>query len=328
MAYGWGWRPYVPVARRRATAAKQMDRLRKKGADIQPVLIEGRTIARTFWGASWCKHLEQFSDFENRLPRGRTYVRNGSVCHLAIERGRVVAKVCGSELYDVELTISALSGERWRALRERCAGRVGSLLELLAGRLSDQVMAVVTDPQSGLFPRVGEMRLSCSCPDWATMCKHVAAVLYGVGARLDHRPELLFTLRGVDQAELVGSAEARTVIGKARKSTRTLAESSLGDVFGIELAATPAVPAVPMRKPGRDKAVAKAAKKTVTRAKATPRKEPLADGRKSGKQAKAPVSSPARPVTQPRGRRKALPAPAALPPPVKALELKPRKKAR
>lgn len=237
----YGWRPYVPVAQRRANAMREMEKLRKKGHDIQPIRIEGRQIARTFWGKAWCEHLEKFSDFENRLPRGRTYVRNGSVCHLLITKGHIVAKVSGSELYDIKITIKSLAGNKWRHVKESCAGQIGSMLELLQGRLSDHVMQIVTDKDRGLFPLPGEIDLDCSCPDWADMCKHVAAVLYGVGARLDEKPELLFILRGVDHTELVGQDVAKAVVTKAKKTgRRTLAESELSEVFGIDVAAAPA----------------------------------------------------------------------------------------
>lgn len=234
---GWGrWAPYVPVAKRRAGARKKMDQIRKEGKEIFPVTIEGRKIARTFWGEAWCEHLEKFSDFENRLPRGRTYVRNGSVCHLEIAGGLVTALVSGSELYTVKVTIKKLGETVWASLKRRCAGQIGSLLELLQGRLSKGVMEIVTDRTGGLFPLPGEMGFSCSCPDWAVMCKHVAAVLYGVGARLDERPELLFLLRGVDQEELI-STGAGLVGEGAGKGTgrRRIEEGALGEVFGIEL---------------------------------------------------------------------------------------------
>jgi len=235
--YGWGWRPYVPVAKRRAQATQKMEKLRKRGVNIQPVRIAGRQIASTFWGQSWCEHLEKFSDYENRLPRGRTYVRNGSVCHLDIAKGRIAAKVSGSEIYDVQIAIKPLAKDKWRQVKDSCAGQVGSLLELLQGRLSNHVMAVVTDKDRGLFPRPGEISLDCSCPDWADMCKHVAAVLYGIGARLDEKPELLFVLRGVDHQELVAEDAAKAVVTKARKTDRrTLDESELPEVFGIDVA--------------------------------------------------------------------------------------------
>jgi len=213
-----------------------MDSLRKKGVDIQPVEIEGRKIARTFWGEAWCDHLESFSDYENRLPRGRTYVRNGSVCHLEINKGEVLAKVAGSELYNLHIRIKTLPAKKWTAIRKRCAGQVGSLLELLQGKLSNHVMEVVTDRKDGLFPLPQEISLKCDCPDWAVMCKHVAAALYGVGARLDQQPELLFKLRGVDHEELIDAdAEAAVSAATSRGKSKRLADGELSDVFGIDL---------------------------------------------------------------------------------------------
>jgi len=226
------WAPYVPVAQRRARALRKMDKLRKKGKDIQPVEIDGRTIARSFWGKGWCDHLESFSDFENRLPRGRTYVRNGSVCHLAIHPGHVEAIVSGSELYNVSINIKKLKPVIWKSVKESCSGRIGSMLELLQGKLSDHVMAVVTDRSRGLFPQPREIELRCNCPDWAVMCKHVAAVLYGVGSRLDSRPELLFLLRDVDAQELISTE--LTVPGAAETGD-VLDTDQLGDIFGIDL---------------------------------------------------------------------------------------------
>jgi len=219
-----------------------MEKLRKKGATVSPVRIEGRKIASTFWGKAWCVHLEKFSDFSNRLPRGRTYVRNGAVCHLDIKKGEVQAKVMGSRLYEVEVKIKALPGESWKGVKERCGGQVASLLDLLQGRLSERVMGVVTDRERGIFPSPKEISLDCSCPDWAEMCKHVAGVLYGVGARLDEKPELLFLLRGVDHEELVGSARAAGVVARGAKGGKhkKLAHGDLGDVFGIELQGKPA----------------------------------------------------------------------------------------
>lgn len=233
---GYGWRPYVPVAQRRARARRKMEALRKKGVDIQPVEIDGRKIAKTFWGDAWCDHLESFSDYANRLPRGRTYVRNGSVCHLEINPGEILAKVAGSELYNLRIRIKTIPAKKWTAIKGRCAGQVGSLLELLQGKLSDHVMEVVTDRTEGLFPLPREISLSCDCPDWAVMCKHVAAVLYGVGARLDQTPELLFKLRGVDHEELIASdAEAAVTAATSRSKSKRLADGELSDVFGIEL---------------------------------------------------------------------------------------------
>jgi uncharacterized Zn finger protein len=233
----YAWRPYVPVAVRQARALSKMEKLRKKGVCIQPVEIEGRQIARSFWGQAWCDHLEKFSDYENRLPRGRAYVRNGSVCHLEIAEGSVEAMVSGSELYKVNIDIKKLPGKKWSQVKKRCAGQIGSLIEFLQGRLSKSVMAVVTDRDNGLFPLPGEISLHCSCPDWAVMCKHVAAVLYGVGARLDERPDLLFLLRGVDHEELISvdaGIEAISSVSGTDEHPR-IAESDLSHLFGIEI---------------------------------------------------------------------------------------------
>src|ERR1700752_4095791 len=173
MAFWGEWGRYVPVAERRAKARREMDKLRKKGKSIQPVTIDGRTIARSFWGKGWCDHLESFSDYVNRLPRGRTYVRNGSVCHLDIRPGHIEAVVSGSELYDVAIQIKKLPATTWTSIRDQCAGHIGSMLELLQGKLSDQVMAIVTNRQHGLFPQPGEMVLDSSCPGRAALCEHV-----------------------------------------------------------------------------------------------------------------------------------------------------------
>jgi uncharacterized Zn finger protein len=234
MAFWGQWGRYVPVAERRAKARREMDKLRKKGKDIQPVNLDGRTIARSFWGKGWCDHLESFSDYANRLPRGRSYVRNGSVCHLDIRPGRIEAIVSGSELYNIVIRIKELKAATWASIKNTCSGHIGSMLELLQGKLSDQVMAIVTDRHHGLFPQPGEIALDCSCPDWADMCKHVAAVLYGVGSRLDSQPELLFLLRDVDAQELI-AAEMALPDADAGVTGDALADDQLGAIFGIDL---------------------------------------------------------------------------------------------
>ena len=261
------WRPYVSVARRRRNAVRQTDKLRKKGVEILPIEIEGRRIAETFWGQAWCRHIESFSDYANRLPRGRTYVRNGSVCHLDIAKAKVKAIVSGSELYNVTIKIAPLAARKWRRVKRRCAGQIGSLLELLQGRLSKSVMAVVTDRRDGLFPLPKEISLDCDCPDWAVMCKHVAAVLYGVGARLDEKPELLFLLRGVDYEELI-SAEAEAAAASVVRrggSGRRIAAEDISGVFGIDIAPeAPRRKKAPTRKSAKKATLTVAAKETRT----------------------------------------------------------------
>jgi uncharacterized Zn finger protein len=232
------------VAQRRARATREVEKRRKKGQVVSPVVLSGRTIAATFWGKAWCDNLESYSDYENRLPRGRTYVRNGSVVDLQIQPGKITALVSGSELYTITVAITPLAKNHWRDIQERCAGQIGSLVELLQGRLSQRVMDIVTAPEEGLFPRPREITFSCSCPDWAGMCKHVAAVLYGVGARLDHQPELLFQLRQVDHLTLIEQAAPRAG-RKASPGKKTLQQSELADVFGIDLAEPEAADSAP-----------------------------------------------------------------------------------
>jgi uncharacterized Zn finger protein len=228
------YRPYVSAAERRQLATRELAKRTKKGLAVEPVTIEGRAIARSFWGKAWCDHLQGYSDYANRLPRGRTYVRNGSVLHLSVGPGRIDALVQGSELYEVSVNVTPLARPRWKRVVDACSGKIDSLVELLRGKLSDGVMRVVTDRDKGLFPAPAQIGMECSCPDWAQMCKHVAAVLYGIGARLDDRPELLFTLRKVDHLELL--AAGPTAPGRTRRpDARAIASSDLGSVFGIEI---------------------------------------------------------------------------------------------
>lgn len=239
----WAFPPYVPAATRRVQAQRAlMRRFRKQGREAEPIVAHrGRQIATTFWGKAWCDNLERYADFDNRLPRGRTYVRNGSVLDLAIAAGTVSAHVAGSELYEVTIRIAPMATTRWRRVVARCTGKIGSLVGLLRGELSPEVLAVLAQASDGLFPEPREMTLDCSCPDDAGMCKHIAAVLYGVGIRLDHKPELFFTLRQVDQAELLTSATSATP-SRARNATgKRIAPERLADVFGIAIEAAPAV---------------------------------------------------------------------------------------
>ena len=233
--YYGGWAPYVSVAKRRKQAAKKASALQKQGKNINPVRIEGRAIAHTFWGKAWCSNLESYSDYSNRLPRGRTYVRNGSVLDLQIGKGEIAALVSGSSVYTVKIAIRALEQRRWKTIIEQCSGQIDSLVELLQGKFSRGVMEIVTCKERGLFPSPKNISMECSCPDWATMCKHVAAVLYGVGARLDKNPELFFQLRNVDHSELITAADAATAVTRTTKPDNVLKSGNLSEIFGIDL---------------------------------------------------------------------------------------------
>ncbi len=285
MAYGhWGgygdWAPYVPVAERRRKAARAVEQLRKKQPDLAPVTIEGTRIASSFWGKAWCQTIESYRDYEYRLERGRSYVRNGAVIDLKIAPGEVAALVSGAELYRTKITVAPTPPAKWRAICADCTGRIESLVELLQGRFSKPVMERLCSQDSGLFPRPAEIKFTCSCPDHAAMCKHVAAVLYGIGARLDRSPELLFRLRAVDETALL--ADLGAALPGARKGPgagRTLAGDDLGALFGLDMAAgeadgDAAPPAEAAVRPVGRKAVAKrpAAKPGSARTVTTPTK--------------------------------------------------------
>ena len=232
----WSWKPYVSAAQRRANAQKEASKFAKKGQSLSPVFIEGRKIAASFWGKGWCEHLESYSDYASRLPRGRSYVRNGSVIDLQVSEGRITALVSGSSIYEIEIKIKPFPGNSWTRVQTDCAGKIDSLIELLQGKLSASVMEVVTHRENGLFPKPAEISMECSCPDWAGVCKHLAACLYGIGARLDRQPELLFTLRGVNPGELISGASAAQAVEQTEgQAASRIGESDLAALFGIDI---------------------------------------------------------------------------------------------
>ena len=244
--YGGGFEfpEYVSVAERRARARAAAEKLaRKQKRSLSPVgPIEGNKIVRTFWGKAWCNNLESYSDYANRLPRGRGYARHGAVVDLQIAAGKVAALVSGTSTYTIAVAIRSLPPKAWSQLASECAGQIDSLVDLLRGTLPARVMELVTRKDGGLFPSPKQISFECSCPDRADLCKHVAATLYGIGVRLDEKPELLFALRGVDHAELVaGAADAVPLMtgdAKARSGRKVLKGADLSALFGIELDVT------------------------------------------------------------------------------------------
>lgn len=288
---GWYsyYKPYVSAAEKARKLEKALKKMAKDGFVCLPVKLEGKKIAHTFWGKAWCENLERYSDLENRLPRGRTYVRNGSVVHLRIGPGTVDALVNGSERYTVRATMKPLEQEHWAAIKRDCAGGIDSLVELLQGRLSQAVMDRICRPKTGLFPAPAEIKMTCSCPDYADVCKHIAAVIYGIGSRLDTQPELLFTLRQVDASELIASASGGALVHAKTGSAKELDAEDLGALFGLdmggEVADAPAAVPATKRQTGRGTkqavvkrtaagrtasgkaTIGKAAGKTVTKAK-------------------------------------------------------------
>lgn len=230
------WPPYVPVAERRRQAERAVEALRKKGRKVAPVTIAGRAIASTFWGKAWCDNLDRYRDYANRIERGRSYVRNGAVVDLQITPGEVSALVSGSELYEIKVKVAETPAKLWGRICADCAGGIDTLVELLQGRFAKGVMERICREGDGLFPKPGEIRFSCSCPDFALLCKHVAASLLGVGARLDAQPELLFRLRGVKADDLVAHIDVTAPLTKAGPAAGKVLESDdLSALFGLDM---------------------------------------------------------------------------------------------
>ena len=310
--YG-GWKPYVPVAERRKKAEQLVAVAIKAGKNLSPVAPYRGAIAKTFWGKAWCDNLEHYSDYESRLPRGRTYVRNGSVIDLQITTGRIRGQVMGSSLYEIEIDVAACPAKQWRALSAECASSIDSMVELLQGKLSAAVMGRICKPGTGLFPTPRDIKFGCNCLDWAAMCKHVAAVLYGTGARLDQQPELLFTLRGVDPADLINSTGANlSGSGATPASGRVLDNAVLGDVFGIDIDTGTFAEAPPLQGKGTRK-VATSQTAGASRP-PTPKSSATSKSTTKGK-VEAPGTKPSA-VSLKKPKAKTAPAASKAPPPV------------
>jgi uncharacterized Zn finger protein len=316
-----GWAPYVSVAERRAQAEREVANMRTAGQSVAPVIITGRKIATTFWGKAWCENLESYQDFESRLPRGRSYVRNSAVLDLQIAPLAVTAMVSGSSIYRVMIDITAAAEPHWQSICRDCAGGIDSLVELLQGRFSKAVMERICRQDIGLFPRPAEIKFSCSCPDFAYMCKHVAAVLYGVGARLDEQPELLFRLRAVDENDLLAGLNQDAPLSMtAPDAGKMLEVDDISALFGLEMAldAPPAAPkAAPPKKAGNRldpvapdktrsaKPVAKQAETKPAAAKRGRPAKPAASAPKPVKGAEVPTLSAPAPAPAKAKRKKA-----------------------
>jgi uncharacterized Zn finger protein len=270
--YGDRWRPYVSVDDRRRRAEREAKKLKKAGHVLLPVHVEGRTIARTVWGKAWCDNLKSYSDYDNRLSRGRSYVMNGLVIDLRLDAGEIRGIVSGSETYQVRIRVDAVKPKQWREICQDCAQGIDSMIDLLQGRISKGVMDRLCRQRTGLFPTADEIELGCSCPDGAYMCKHVAAVLYGVGARLDEKPELLFTLRQVDGTDLLASADRGIPLSSQPLAAgKALPDEGLADLFGIEISELPPEPEARAERPRKRAKAARSGKPAAPAAQEAPR---------------------------------------------------------
>jgi uncharacterized Zn finger protein len=243
MSY-WRYPRYVSVAEKKAKAARKLKQLRKKNPAIRPITLEGQAIAKTWWGKSWNLNLERYADYSNRIGRGRSYVRHDAVLDLQISAGQVKSLVQGSRAkpYTVTIKIKGITKEIWKNMKAACAGKLDSLPELLRGKFPKAIGEVFTAQGRGLFPSPQEIDFDCSCPDWAYMCKHVAATLYGIGTRLDDNAGLFFKLRKVKIDDLIQQTlkdQSYKLLEKAEKmSSGKIAESDLSGMFGIDMEET------------------------------------------------------------------------------------------
>ena len=232
----WDYYSYKP--RKPKDPAAQIAKLRKKNPDIKPVVIDGK-LARTWWAQAWNRNLESYADYSNRIGRGRSYVKSGAVLDLTIAPGKVRALVQGSRVkpYDVAVIIDPLEKQRWETITQRCSRKITNLEDLASGKFPTELVELFTDKGDGLFPSPKEIKFSCSCPDWATMCKHVAAVLYGIGARFDEDPTLFFLLRDIEFTELlrksVDEKMNRMLKNAGTVTTRTLTDVDIPGLFGV-----------------------------------------------------------------------------------------------
>jgi uncharacterized Zn finger protein len=231
---------YETVGEKRAKAARRLEKLRKNNPQIAPIVIEGRTIAKSWWAKAWNQNLESYADYSNRIGRGKSYLKCGMVLDLIIEEGLVTALVMGSgsKLYTVTVNIDQLPHKKWTAITKLCGNRIANTAELASGAFPQDFAEHFLDQDKGLFPSPREIHFNCSCPDWAYMCKHVAAALYGIGARFDDDPLLFFRLRGIPFEELLKRSveyKMQSLLKNAnKKSNRALADIDLKTVFDIE----------------------------------------------------------------------------------------------
>jgi len=237
-------RKHVSVANKRKKAEKKLKKLKKENPKVKPIIIanpRARKLAKTWWGNAWNQNLEKYADYDNRIGRGKSYVRHGAILDLQIKKGKVTALVAGSRStpYKVTIEIDKIPLTNLEEIKNTCKNRIDSLQDLLAGNFPQELSDLFTSQFTGLFPLSKEIHFDCSCPDWASMCKHVAATLYGIGVRFDEDPKLFFKLRQVDIKSLIKQAvktKTKKLLDKAKKkSSRTIKQENLSELFDIDL---------------------------------------------------------------------------------------------
>lgn len=235
MSFYGGFYSYTSVADKQRKAQKYIQKMEKSGIVLHPI-EENSKPGSTWWGKAWNQNMTRYADLENRVSRGHSYVRNGFVLDMTIEKGVVKALVAGSSStpYSVKVLFDVLTESELCKVNEICGQRIDSLEDLIFGRFPKDLGESFLDL---LFPSPSAIHFSCSCPDSAYMCKHIAAVIYGIGVRLDEDPLLLFSLRGIDSATLIRSSlesRTKTLLANASKpSDRILDQSEVSKLFGL-----------------------------------------------------------------------------------------------
>ena len=234
----WGYYDYKPKPTKAEMLAKA-EKYRKKNPSCNPIILEGTKLANSWWAQSWNKNLESYADYDNRIGRGRSYVRSGAVFDLSIGAGTVHALVQGTRAkpYSIDIKIAPLKKEKWNAIINQASRKIAGLEELASGKFPKELMELFTNKGDGLFPSPKEITFDCSCPDWASMCKHVAAALYGVGARFDDDPTLFFLLRDIDFTALLKKSVDEKMNNMLKNSdsvtNRVMSDVDTFELFGV-----------------------------------------------------------------------------------------------
>jgi len=209
----------------------------------RPIPVEDGIKARTqrgqfgehWWAQRWIEVLESFG-WDSRLQRGRRYARAGQVLNVDVGPGRITARVQGSRRtpYSVRIEIAPLDDGQWEQAIDAMAGQALFAAQLLAGEMPPEIEEAFEDASVPLFPTSGDVAMSCSCPDWAVPCKHIAAVYYLLAEEFDRDPFLLFTLRGRTREQVMESLRARRTAGAPPREAATPEEEPQPEAEPLE----------------------------------------------------------------------------------------------
>jgi len=198
-----------------------------------------RAFGKTWWAKKWIEALEILGrDYSNRLPRGRTYARRGAVKDLVITPGEVMARVQGTRRtpYRVKIRLKALTDKQWQKVVKVLAERAIFAAKLLSGEMPPNIDEVFNSCGLSLFPaKANELETSCSCPDWANPCKHIAATHYVLAEVFDRDPFLLFELRGRTKEKVLEELRAaRSLQDSAEEESLAVREKEILEKMAID----------------------------------------------------------------------------------------------